>query len=125
MNNTNIATFKTKSSALFKYWLQFTQPLHGLTGKHLDTVAFLLYKRYRLSNSISDDKYLNKILFDVETKEQLSEELNIKVSRVHNILSSLRKKKIIIDNKINPKFIPNVSTNASNYKLIFNFEIDD
>ena len=124
MNNANIATFKTSEEGLFRYWLKFTQPMHELTGKHLDTVAFLLYKRYILGKSITDDKYLNKILFDVETKEQLSEKLDIKISRVHNILSALRKKEVIVDNKVNPKYIPNISKDAKNYKLIFNFEID-
>jgi hypothetical protein len=40
-------------------------------------------------------------------------------------MSKLRKSKIIVDNKINPRFIPNVKEENGNFKLLLLFTFDD
>ena len=125
MENVNIATVKTNSKDLFKYWLRFTTPMHNLTEIEITVASWLLYKRHLLSNDIKNDKYLNKLLFDADAKEELANEIKVSVGRVHTLISQLRKKGVIIDNGINPKYVPNVNFGTTNFKLLFNFEVDD
>ena len=40
-------------------------------------------------------------------------------------MSKLRKAKIVLDNKINPRFIPNVKEENGNFKLLLLFTFDD
>jgi hypothetical protein len=39
-------------------------------------------------------------------------------------MGKLRKKNVIIDNKLNPKFIPNIQKDADNFKLLLLFDIN-
>jgi hypothetical protein len=123
MKNTNIASFKVEYKKLFTYWLIVTKLLHKLTDKEIELLAVLLYKRMELSKDITNEKYLNKVLFDADTKKELEKELDVNNLRIQNILSSLRRKNVVIDNRINPKFIPNIEHNAKNFRIVFNFEI--
>jgi hypothetical protein len=125
MNNVNIASFKTNIKDLFTYWLTFTYPLHNLSATEIRALSALLLKRYVLSEAITNEKYINKLLFSPETKVELAEVLGINIARIHNLYSQLRKKNIILDGRLNPKFIPNISQNAKSFKIIFNFDIND
>ena len=40
-----------------------------------------------------------------------------------NLLSQLRKKKVIVDNQITPYFIPLINKKSKDFKLIFNFRL--
>jgi len=123
IKNTNIASFPVTYKQLFTYWLVVTKLLHKLTDKEIDLLAILLYKRMELSKDITNEKYLNKVLFDADTKKELEKELDVNNLRIQNILSSLRRKNVITDNRINPKFIPNIEHGAKNFRIVFNFEI--
>ena len=40
------------------------------------------------------------------------------------IMGKLRKSKVLLDNRVNPKFIPNID-NPSSFRLLLNFELSD
>ena len=42
---------------------------------------------------------------------------------MQNVLTVLRKKNIVQDNKINPLFIPELDKESNNFKIVFNFNI--
>lgn len=125
MKNTNIASFKSSIKDIFRYWLVFTLPMHNLTDSEIKFMSVVLYKRFRLAKEIQNEKYLNKALFDADTKLELAKEANITIERVNNLLSQLRKKKVIIINSVNPKYIPNIEQDVKNFRMIFNFDIND
>jgi len=62
-------------------------------------------------------------VFDYDTKMKIKEDLNMKDSALQTVLTKLRKKKIIIDNKVSPIFIPSLELNSKNFKMIYNFNI--
>ena len=111
--------------AFYKYWLKFLQPFHNLTQKELEVLACLIEQRFKLSRAYKDDALIDRILMSKNIKKLIKEECKVSQSHLYIIIQKLVKNNIIINNKINPKFIPNISedSNKDNFKLLLYFEI--
>ena len=58
-----------------------------------------------------------------DTKKKVREESNISLAHFQVIMGKLRRNKVIIDNKINPRFIPNITDENGSFKLMLLFDI--
>lgn len=124
--NINIKTLDTNLLRFFRLWMEFLKPFHKLTNKEIEIVAFLLYKRHLLKAKIPDDKYVDKLLLGEDVRNEIKKLMNYNSNQVlSNMISELRSKKIIVDNKITKVLIPNIETDAVNFKLVLNFNIDE
>jgi uncharacterized surface anchored protein len=129
MNNIKIANLNVKLKDLFFRWLDVTKSFHKLNNQQQQVLALFLYYHFLYKKEITNDKILWKILFDYDTKLKIKEDdifkKGLSDNSLQNILTSLRKKKIIIDGKISPVFIPELSIDSKNFKVVFNFNIVD
>lgn len=127
MKNRNTAIINTDLKGLMKYWLQFTQPFHNLTNQQQDVLSLLLYHYFKLKKDVKNDKLLWKMVFDYDTKSKIKKELNdLPDYTLQNILSTLRKKNVIKNNKIINTYIPKIESLKENkYALIYVFNIKD
>ena len=107
----------------FKYWFIFLKPLHHLTDREIDVTASFIKQRYYLSKSIKDTNILEEVLMSEETKRKVREDCNITLAHFQVIMGKLRKNKVIIDNKINPKLIPNIDEDTKSLQLLVLFPI--
>lgn len=118
------ANIKTDIKLFFKYWLNFTKPFHSLSDREINVVSLLLYYHHIFKKETTNEKMLWKMLFDYDTKMLIKKELdNMKDPILQNILSSLRRKKVIVNNKLNQAYIPDIGKD-NNFKIIFNFLIN-
>ena len=107
----------------FRYWMEFLEPFHKLTDREIDIITAFLKHRYELSKVIKDDEILDKVTMSEDTKRQIREECNITLPHFQVIMGKLRKNKVIIDGKINPRFIPNITEEEGNFQLMLLFEL--
>lgn len=107
----------------FRYWLEFLRPFHKLTDREIDIVTCFLKHRYDLSKKISDTGILDKVTMGEDTKKKVREECNITLPHFQVIMGKLRKNNVIIDGKINPKFIPNITEEKGAFQLILYFDL--
>lgn len=121
--NTNIVRVTPTKSKFFRYWFEFLQPFHKLPPREMDVIACFLKHRYELSKVIRDDELLDKVVFSEDVKKKIRKECNIKTQHFQVVLSKLKKSGIIKDNKINKKFIPNIEDDATEFRLIFHFDL--
>lgn len=122
-NVLNIPT--TLKGEFFKHWLMFLLPYHNLTDREMDVAAAFLLKRFELAKVISDVNILDSVLMSEESKRDIRERCNVKHPHFQVILSKLRKAKVIVDNRINQKFVPNVKEENGNFKLLLLFSFKD
>lgn len=109
----------------FRYWLEFLTPFHKLTQREKDIATSFIKHRFILSKAITDEALLDKITMSEETKRKVMEECNINPSHFQIIIGKLRKAKFIVDNKINPKFIPkNLKEGDSSFQLLLYFDLN-
>ena len=125
MKNVRVATLTTDIKGFFRDWLKITGPFHKLSKKEQDVLGLLLYHHHILRKDISNDEILWKIVFDYDTKIKIKEELGIKDTALQNLLTSLRKRGAIHSNKIVPNFVPILTEDVNNYKIVFNINIID
>lgn len=107
----------------FKYWFKFLKPFHELTDREIDVIATLVKYRYELSKVIKDNNILDKVTMGEDTKRKVREECGITLPHFQVIMGKLRKNKVIIDNKINPRFIPNIDEETGTFQLLLLFEL--
>ena len=107
----------------FRYWLEFLQPFHNLTNREIDVITAFVKQRYQLSKVIKDDNILDKVIMSEDTKKKVREECNITLPHFQVVMGKLRKNKVIVDGKINPKFIPNIDEETGYFQLLLLFEL--
>ena len=110
--NTNIIRIPSDPKKFFRYWFEFLKPFHKLTDREVDVITALVQERFNLSKVIFDEELLDQVVLGEETKKKVMEECNLKYSHFQIIMGKLRANKLIINNKINKKFIPNIEKDA-------------
>jgi hypothetical protein len=123
--NINIQSFKVTKEKFFKMWLTILQPFLKLRNKELELLAKLLYHRYLISLEVKNKEMLDELLFSSKIKKKILSELDIPEHAYNNLLSCLRKKKIVIDKSINKQIIPTITEPFDNFKLVYNIDIVD
>lgn len=111
--------------SFFRFWFEFLEPFHHLTGREMDVITSFVKQRYLLSTVITDDEILDRVVMSEDTKRKVREECNITLPHFQVVMGKLRKNKLIIDGKINKRFIPNLEKNAKDFKLLLYFDLND
>lgn len=109
--------------SFFRYWFMFLKPFHKLTDREIDVITSFVKHRYELSKVIKDDDILDKVVMSEDTKRKVREECDITLPHFQVIMGKLRSSKVIIDGKINPRFIPNIEEEDGFFKLLLLFEL--
>lgn len=108
--------------SFFKYWFMFLKPFHHLTDREMDVITSFVKQRYELSKVITDSDILDKVTMSEDTKRKVREECEITLPHFQIVMSKLRKSKVIIDNKINPRYIPNIKEENGSFKMMLLFD---
>lgn len=120
----NIVRIPTSlSGKFFRYWFEFLRPFHKLTDREIDVVTCFVKQRYELSKVIKDNDILDKVAMSEDTKKKVREECNITLPHFQVIMGKLRKNKVIVDGKINPRFIPNITEENGTFQLLLLFDL--
>ena len=106
----------------FRYWFEFLQPLHNLTERDMDVITSFVKQRSELSKVIKDNEILDKVTMSEDTKKKVREECDISLPHFQVIMGKLRKNKVIIDGKINPRYIPSVDEENGSFKMMLLFD---
>lgn len=119
----SVIKIPTDLDNFFKYWLEFLKPFHKLTSREMDVAIALLKKRHELSKVITDENILNKVLLSDDTRRAIREELDLTIAYFQVIMGKLKKHKVLIDGRLNHKFIPNITEDNGNFQLLLLFDI--
>lgn len=125
MENGKIATIPITKEKLFYRWLELTKPFHKLPDQLMVVLSKLLFHYNKYKATTKDEDLAWKLVFDYDTKMIIKEEMGIKDQTLQNALSKLRKNNIIKGKRIMSNYIPNLTDDAKEFKLIFNFKIID
>jgi hypothetical protein len=108
----------------FRYWFEFLKPFYKLTDRELDVLSCIVKHRYLLSKVIKDSNILDRVTMSEDTKEKVREECNIGKPYFQVIMTKLRKNKLVINGKLNPRFIPNIREEENQFQLLLLFDFN-
>jgi len=120
-----VAVIKTNVRSFFYHWVTVTFPIHKLGKMDKAVLAELLYYRYKFSLQIKSEEFIQKMLFDYDTKLQIAENLKINQGRFAMILTSLRKKGIIKGRVLNSHYTPGLKAGDEEFTFAYKFKISD
>lgn len=94
----------------------------------MEVTAEVFKYRYDLSKTVHDPVILDSVSVDSNARRVLENKLGLSRGYMNVIFNKLRSCKIIVDGRLNPKFVPNVkvdeSTNTFSVLLLFDFNGD-
>jgi hypothetical protein len=95
-----------------------------MTDQEIKILTLFLFYHNKERKNFAREKDLWKHIFDYDTKLKIREELEIGNAVFQNILTSLRKKKVIKSNQIIPYFILNIKDEDEVFELIFRYKLN-
>lgn len=119
----SIIKIPTTLDDFFRYWFEFLKPFHQLTEREIDVAAALIKQRYELSKVITDNNILDKVVMSDDTRKIVRERCNLSLPYFQVIMGKLKKNKVIVNGRINPKFIPSISEENGNFQLLLLFDL--
>ena len=98
----------------FHWWIRFLTPFHALTEREMDVAAALFHRRFELSKTVTDPVLLDRLVLDTDSRAVIESRLGLKHGYMNVILTKLRKSGIVLEDRLNPKFIPDIKSGESN-----------
>jgi len=98
----------------------FISPFNSLSKREREVLAELNYYYSKLPGI--DERKRNRLIFDYDTRREISEHLGVKTEQIYNIVSLLKKKGIIEKNQLVPKYI---IKNVEKLTFIFDANIEN
>lgn len=108
----------------FYFWIQFLSPLKKMTDKEKIVLSYLLYKRHILSKTIQNTEFLDKSVLSIKIKKEIAESMQTSIENVQVYVSNLKRKGVIVESGIHPKFIPKINENSLLLGIYFNIKDD-
>lgn len=105
----------------YEKWFQMLKPIHKLNATEIKVLSTFCKFRDELGRKIKDQRLLDEYLFSVEIKAKIREECGLSASGFQVSMHKLRKAGVMVDNRINPKLIPNVKGDKG-YRLLLWFD---
>lgn len=121
----SVIRIPTSIESFFTNWLLFLKPFHKMTDRQILLAAQFLKTRYELSKSISDDSLLDEHVLSDVTKTKIRENCNLTPAFFNVLMRDLRLHHFIEGNKINPKYVPKITSSQDNFTLMLLFEFKD
>lgn len=107
----------SKERFLYRFF-DLLRPVHQLTQKEMEVAVCFVEHWYKLQATVKDDKQLNQLLFSVQEKTQICQELGLSAQHMRKIMMKLKQRNIIINGKLNYRFIPH-HEEGSPYRIMF------
>lgn len=85
----------------YRLYLTFLKPIIKCTKREVDVLSLLMSLHYTNRDRLGGD--LKNLILAPATRKALSKHLNMTIYQYNNIVFSLRKKGLIVDNQLNNK----------------------
>lgn len=121
----NIVGLSIQRGLFFRFWVELLKPMTKLSDKESDIFAALLQQRYELSKVITDENVLDSVLMNKDTKQKIMEKFNMSSTYFKVIVGILKKRNLIVDGKINRKYVPDLTSDFTSFRLIFAIDINE
>lgn len=109
----------------YRMWMAFLTPIHHFTPQVNNIAAELLWQRNRLSKIILDEPTLMKVLMSPDVRKDVLKECKITLSTYNVALNKLRKGGFFKDGRINPRLIPPIKKDQTEFHLMLMFRINE
>lgn len=101
-----------------KTWVAILTPFHHLTSRERDVAARIISQYFKLRQKVQDPEVLRDLLWSKSSRQDMMKSLKMSSEHFQMKLGKLRKAEFIIDNDINPRYLPHTSDEPRSTLLI-------
>lgn len=120
-----MAKFTVDLKTAIKFYLQLTKPMHKLADKRIELLTEILYLFTVEQKNFKRPGDAWTIVFNRDNRAKIRETMDMTKQVFENYMTEFRKKGIIVDNQVDPKYNPAIQTGCTSYELLFKFDIVD
>lgn len=113
----NVILLKCSDESFFRMWIEFLTPFHKLADREKDVAARLLSQYFKLKDQCSDMAVLKQLLLSTTSRQDMRNSLGMSVAHFQMCLGKLRSSGVIVDEFINPKFVPHLDDDRRTFEL--------
>lgn len=107
MKMNNMIPLKCTEESFYRLWMEFLTPFHKLTSRERDVAARIIAQYFYLKKSIPDPEVLRDVLWSHKSRKDMRESLKMSSAHFQMVLAKLRENQVIINDDLNPAYIPN------------------
>lgn len=105
---------KCTEDSFLRTWFEFLAPFHKLTSRERDVAARLMKQYFRLKENIEDPEVLKDVLWSRTSRKDMMQSLGMSAAHFQMVLAKLKKAGVILNDDLNPRFIPNMGDQPRN-----------
>lgn len=125
VKNKKVANFKVNLKQAIEYYLKLTKPMHKLSNKQILLLTEIIYMYTSERENFVREEDTWKKVFSSDNRYLIRTSLDVTKQVFENYLTQFRKKKVIINNTVNPVYNPFVFKDIKEYELVFKFHINE
>lgn len=119
--NNGIQISSSSILEFYSKWFTFLKPIIKLPPREINVMAHICTKHYELQKVIKDNKILDEVLFNTESRREIEKNCGITTEHYQVILGRLRKAGLLVSNTINPAYLPKDFKEGEPLNLIIQF----
>jgi len=117
-----IAIFNTTVYGCIYSFLNITRSMHKMTEQEIRVASLFLYYHHLEKCNFVREIDLWKHLFDYSTKLKIKEQIGITDAGLQNVLTSLRKKGVIDNNKFKSYYLLDIDKEDDEFQIVFKYK---
>lgn len=118
----NVLQIKVTEDRFFRAWMDFLYPYHHLAPRGRDVAAKILSQYFKLRNAIKDPEVLREVLWSKNSKKDIMASLGMSQENFFMFIAKLKKAEFLLNDDINPKYIPNITDGEPRLLLLAMFD---
>lgn len=108
----------------FEKWFIVMKPVIPLAGKEISVLARFALERFMISQTVQDDKIIDTIVLNKETRSKVMKECGISYNHLYAYLTKFKKLKIINNNRFDLSLLPPIKKGDTTFNMVYMFKIN-
>lgn len=110
------------SESFYRAWIEFLTPYHRLARRERDVFATIMAQYFRLKKKSDDPDMIRTLLWSSKSRMQMRTILGMSQPHFQMVLAKLRERGALIDEDINPRYMPNINDKYKSLQLCITFD---
>lgn len=104
----------------YRDYVNFLHPVFKVSPQERDVLAMLIQRYNDIKTEVSNPAFVNKLLFNTDTRNEIAEKLDMSKIRYDGIIIKFRKMKLIDGKTLNDKIVPIIKDGVIAVNVVIN-----
>jgi len=93
---------------MYKNYINFLHPIFKVAPQEQDVLGYLMMKYNTIAKDVNSVEYINRLLFNTDTRTEIAKALDISKIRYNGILTKFRSMGLVKGRVLTQKIVPKI-----------------